>query len=178
MNEYRFRVLRDGREGASRWFRSEVAGSASASWVGETAFDQRKFELLWLLPDSDAVWMLRAEAATFEGGPDEAGKQKLVEHFRDPKTPASDALDGLFLLGLETEDRLFESVTDTRRRCDAAFLFGLKAVGEKRLEDACDWFRVCQKAGLAAWPSYKRAEGVLRPWDTRRFGVREGRAIR
>ncbi|MGZ6971305.1 MAG: tetratricopeptide repeat protein, partial [Thermoanaerobaculia bacterium] len=112
LNEYRFRVLRDGREGASRWFRSEVAGSASASWVGETAFDQRKFELLWLLPDSDAVWMLRAEAATFEGGPDDAEKQKLVEHFRNPKTPPKDALDGLFLLGLETEEHLMESATD------------------------------------------------------------------
>jgi hypothetical protein len=177
LNEYRFRILRDGRKGANRWFRSEVAGSASASWVGETAFDQRKFELLWLLPDSDAVWMLRAEAAAFEGGPDEAEKQKLVEHFRNPKTPANDALDGLFLLGLETEDRLFESVTDARRRCDAAFLLGLKAVGEKRLEDACDWLRVCQKAGLAAWPRYKRAEALLRPWDVRRFGIRGVRDI-
>ncbi len=178
LNEYRFRVLRDGREGANRWFRSEVAESASASWVLDTAFDQRKFELLWLLPDSDAVWMLRAEAAAFGGGPDEAEKQKLVEHFRNPKTPANDALDGLFLLGLETEDRLFESATNARRRCDTAFLLGLKAVGEKRLDDACDWLRVCQRAGLAAWPRYKRAEALLRPWDTRRFGVREGQAVR
>jgi tetratricopeptide (TPR) repeat protein len=177
LKEYRFRVLRDGQEGANRWFRSEVAGSPKVSWVGETAFDMREFEVLWLLPDSDAVWMLRVQAATFEGGPDEARKQRLVEHFRNSKTPANDTLDGLFLLGLETEDHLFESVTNARRRCDAAFLLGLKAIGEKRLEDACDWLRVCQKAGLAAWPSYKHAGGLLRPWDIRRFGRRGGRDI-
>lgn len=174
---YRFRKLGRGADAANEWFRSEVVRSKSASWVGDTAFDSREFELLWLLPASNEVWMLRAQAAAFEGGVEEARQKQLIEHFRDPKTPEPDALYGRYLLGLETDDRLFESATDARRRCDAAFLLGMRAVGEKRLEDACDWFRVCLKAGLAAWPSYKHAEACLKTWDTRRFGVRGGADI-
>lgn len=167
---YRFRVLRDGREGANRWFRSEVVGSTSASWVGQKAFDLHFFELLWLLPDSDAHWMLRAQAAALEGGSDEDQGRALVAHFRDPKTRPTDALDGLFLLGLETEDRLFDSATDAGRRCDVAFLLGLKAVGGKRLEEGCDWLRVSLRACSSARPSYKNALGILQFWDVRRFG--------
>jgi hypothetical protein len=177
LREYRLRILRDGHEAANQWFRSEVAGSASASWVGQKAFDVHEFELLWLLPDSDSHWMLRAQAEAFQGGPDQARKEALVAHFRDPKTPPTDALDGLFLIGLETEDHLFESATDAARRCDVAFVLGLKAVGEKRLEDACDWLRVCQKTGSSARPSYKGADGLLKFWDVRRFGRRGGRDI-
>ncbi|MFI5119097.1 MAG: hypothetical protein ACHQM4_01710 [Thermoanaerobaculia bacterium] len=174
LREYRFRVRRDGHQGADRWFRSEVVGSASASWVGQKAFDVHEFELLWLLPDSDSHWLLRAQAAAFEGGADETRKQALAAHFRDPKTPRTDALDGLFLLGLETEDHLFESATERGRRCDVAFVLGLKAVGEQRLDDACDWLRVCQKTGLSARPSYKGADGLLKTWDVRRFGRHGG----
>ena len=57
------------------------------------------------------------------------------------------------------------------------YLVGLKAVGEKRLEDACDWLRVCQKTGSASRPSYKRADSILKNWEKRRFGVRGGRDI-
>ncbi len=177
LREYRFRIQRDGHEGANRWFRSEVARSASASWVGQKAFDVHEFELLWLLPDSDEHWMLRAQAAAFEGGAAGERSAALVAHFRDPKTRPTDALDGLFLLGLETEDRLFESATSADRRCDVAFVLGLKAIGEKRLEDACDWLRVCQRIGSSARPSYKSAEGLLKYWDVRRFGRRGGRDI-
>ncbi|MCM3875446.1 MAG: hypothetical protein NEA02_03405 [Thermoanaerobaculia bacterium] len=177
LREYRIRVKRDGHEGANRWFRSEVAGSASASWVGQKAFDVHEFELLWLVPDSDSHWLLRAQAAAFEGGAEETRKQALVAHFRDPKTPSTEALDGLFLIGLETEEHLFESATNAARRCDVAFVLGLKAVGEKRLEDACDWLRVCQKTGSSARPSYKGADGLLKFWDVRRFGRRGGRDI-
>jgi hypothetical protein len=81
-----------------------------------------------------------------------------------------DALDGLFLLGLETEDHLFESATDAGRRCDVAFVLGLKAVGGKRLEEGCDWLRVSLQAGSSARPSYKNALGILEFWDVRRFG--------
>ncbi len=172
LREYRYRVLRDGREGANRWFRAEVVGSASESWVGQKAFELHFFELLWLLPDSDSHWLLRAQAAAFEGGTDETRKQALTAHFRDPKTSPTDALDGLYLLGLETEDHLFESATNAARRCDVAFVLGLKAVGDKRFEEACDWLRVCQKTGSSARPSYKGADGLLKFWDTRRFGRR------
>ena len=177
LREYRFRVMRDGKEGANRWFRAEVAGSKSASWVGQKAFDVHEFELLWLLPDSDSHWLLRAQAAAYEGGPEETRRQALAAHFQDPKTPRTDALDGLFLLGLETEEHLFESATDAGRRCDVAFVLGLKAVGEQRLDDACDWLRVCQKTGSSARPSYKGAEGLLKFWDVRRFGRHGGRDI-
>jgi tetratricopeptide (TPR) repeat protein len=170
LRAYRYRALRDGREGANRWFKSEVVRSASASWVGQKAFDLHLFGLLWLLPDSDAHWMLRAQAAAFEGGAAEDRMQALVTHFRDPKTRPTDALDGLFLLGLETEDHLFESATDAGRRCDVAFLLGLKAVGGKRLEEGCDWLRVSLQAGSSARPSYKNALGILQFWDVRRFG--------
>lgn len=172
LREYRFRFYRDGREAANRWFRSEVAGSASASWVGQKAFDVHNFELLWLLPDSDEHWMLRAQAAAFEGGPDEDRGRALVAHFRDPKTARTAALDGLFLLGLETEDHLFESATDAGRRCDVAFVLGLRAAGQKRFEEACDWLRVCQKTGSSARPSYKNALGLLQSWNVRNFGRR------
>jgi len=177
LREYRFRVQRDGKGGANRWFRAEVVGSASTSWVGQKAFDMHEFELLWLLPDSDSHWLLRAQAAAFEGGTDETRRQALAAHFREAKTSRTDALDGLFLLGLETEDHLFESATDAGRRCDVAFVLGLRAVGEKRLEDACDWLRVCQRTGSSARPSYKGADGLLKFWDVRRFGRRGGRDI-
>jgi hypothetical protein len=55
-----------------------------------------------------------------------------------------------------------------------AFVLGLKAVGEKRLENACDWLRVCQKTGSSARPSYKGAVGLLAYWDVRRFGRHGG----
>ncbi len=174
LREYRLRILRDGHEGANRWFSSEVARHASAYWVGQKAFDVHEFELLWLLPDSDANWMLRAQAAAFEGGAEEARGKLLAAHFRDPKTPRMDAIDGLFLLGLETEDHLFESAIDAGRRCDVAFVLGLKAVGEKRLQDACDWLRVCERTGSSARPTYKGADGLLKFWDVRRFGRRGG----
>ena len=169
---YRYRVRRDGREGANRWFQSEVVRSASASWVGQKAFDLHMFEILWLLPDSGEHWMLRAQAAAFEGGAAEDRTQALVAHFRDPKTRPMDAVDGLFLLGLETEDHLFESATDAGRRCDVAFVLGLKALGGKRLEEGCDWLRICLRAGSSARPSYKNALGLLQFWDVRRFGRR------
>lgn len=172
LREYRYRVQRDGPEGANRWFRAEVVGSASASWVGQKAFDVRLFELLWLLPDSGANWMLRAQAAAFSGGADEQHTRALVAHFGDPKTPKSDALDGLYLLGLETEDHLLESATDGGRRCDVAFVLGLRAAGEKRFEEGCDWLRVSLQTGSSARPSYKSALSLLQDWNVRRFGRR------
>ncbi len=171
LRAYQYREKQLGREAAVAWFRETVAPSRSAAWVGETAFDERAFELLWLLPDADRTWLLRAAAAAFEGGAPAARRAMLEAHFRDPKTPAADATDGLYLLGLVTEEKLLEGVADGPRRSDVAFLLGVRAAGEKRLVDASDWFRVCVRTEQRARPSFGRAREFLKRWDTKHFGV-------
>ncbi len=173
---YAYRIRREwlGAEKAAEWFHEKVVPSKSASWVEEVAFDRREFELLWLLPDSDRIWLLRAEAAAFEGGPDAAHRQQLVDHFRNARTPPASALYGLYLLGLESDDRLFESASNPQTRCEVAYLMGLKAAGERRMVEAADWLRAALRTGAASAPDYKRSQELLGRWDTRRFGVRGG----
>lgn len=178
LRAYRFRRRAHGTESADRWFRENVVPSSSASWVGKTAFDEREFDLLWLLPDDENHWLLRAQAAAFEGRPEGPHLESLRAHYRDPKTPRPAAVAGLYLLGELPDGDLFATATDAARRCEVAYLLGLKAAGEKRLEDASTWLRAAVRTGQTSAPSHGRARKMLERWDTRRFGVAGGADIR
>ncbi len=172
--QYRYRKLDKGEEHAAAWFRKRVASSKSAEWVADIAFDEREFDVLWLLKDDGDLWFLRAAGAAFEGGAQGPRREKLEARLKDPKASPDEVLYGRFLLGLEPAEKLLAAATDGPHRCDVAFLFGLKAAGEKRIADASDWFRVCLRTEQHGFPSYERALEILKRWDSRRFGVRGG----
>ncbi len=178
LRAYRFRRRAHGAESADTWFRKNVVTSRSASWVGTTAFDEREFDLLWLLPDDEKSWLLRAQAAAFEGRPEGSRLERLRAHFSDPAAPRLHAVDGRFLLGEATDADLLATATDASRRCEVAYLLGLKAAGEKKLEDASAWLRAAVRTEQMKTPAYNRAKEMLKRWDVRRFGVVGGAEIR
>jgi len=178
LRAYRFRRRAHGEESADRWFREKVVTSRSASWVGATAFDEREFDLLWLLPDDENSWLLRVQAAAFQGRPGGPRLERLRVHFSDPSVPRFPAVVGRYLLGEAPDGDLLATATDAARRCEVAYLLGLKAAGEKRLEDASAWLRAAVRTGQTSTPAHKRASEMLKRWDVRRFGVVGGVEIR
>ncbi|MFN7985827.1 MAG: hypothetical protein U0529_00005, partial [Thermoanaerobaculia bacterium] len=127
--------------------------------------------------DNEEHWLLRAQAAAFQGGAPGERRDRLLAHYRDPKTPAPYATYGLYLLGEVPEEKLFEVATDANRRCEMALMMGIRAAGEKRLADAAAWLRACRKTGQTRNYSYNRATETLKLWDTQRFGVPGGADI-
>lgn len=177
LRAYRYRKLDKGEEYAVDWFRRKVLSGPNTSWVAYSAFDNREFELLWLVSDNDGHWLLRAEAAALQGGVSGERRDRLLAHFRDPKTPAPYALYGLFLMGEASEEKLLEAATTSDRRCEVALMMGIRAAGEKRLADSSAWLRASLKTGQSGNSAYKRAAGLLKRWDTQRFGVPGGADI-
>lgn len=177
LRAYRYRKLAKGDESAADWFRRKGLTDRNVSWAPYFAFDNREFEVLWLVPDNEEHWLLRAQAAAFQGGAPGERRDRLLAHYRDPKTPAPYATYGLYLLGEVPEEKLFEVATDANRRCEMALMMGIRAAGEKRLADAAAWLRACRKTGQTRNYSYNRATETLKLWDTQRFGVPGGADI-
>ncbi len=177
LRAYRYRKLAKGEENAAEWFRRKGLSEKNLSWVAYYAFDNREFEIVWLVPDTEEHWLLRAQAAAFQGGVSGERRERLLAHYRDPKTPAPYAAYGLYLMGELSEEKLFDVATDGNRRCEVALMLGIRAAGEKRLADAAAWLRACRKTGQTRNYSYNRATEMLKLWDTQRFGVPGGADI-
>lgn len=88
LRAYRYRKLGKGSAYAADWFRRKGLPGKKNSWVAYFAFDNREFDLLWLVPDNDEHWLLRAQAAALQGGVSGEYRDRLLAHFRDPKIPA------------------------------------------------------------------------------------------
>lgn len=172
---YNYRRRSIGADAADRWFRETVVPRPDAEQVAGSALDAREFDLLWSFPDTDNAWILRAQAEAYDPGRDPKRREAVVAHFRDAKAP----LDGRYLIGAEPEERLLASATDLARRCEVSYLIGLKALGENRLVDASDWFRVSINSGLRDLWSFHRTEECLRGWHAHKalMAARERKAV-
>jgi hypothetical protein len=71
---------------------------------------------------------------------------------------------GRFLMGLSTEKEISTYAKDAKSRCEIAYYIGLKAQGEYRYADACDWYRVCVETGLVNNGEYRWAFNTLAAW--------------
>ncbi|HKC23763.1 MAG TPA: hypothetical protein VKF32_03425, partial [Thermoanaerobaculia bacterium] len=165
LRAYKYRRGALGLEGANRWLRETVLPSKSASWIAEAAFTEREFEILWLLPDSDSNWLYRAEAAALSNDTHASRRAELLANFRLAKTKPENSLYGLYLLGAEPRERLFDLAGDLPHRCDAACLIGMKSIGDGDLAEGADWLRVAVKTGQSRAWTYERALSLLDGWD-------------
>ena len=177
LRAYRYRKLEKGEEYAADWFRRKALSGPNNAWVAYSAFDNREFELLWVVPDNDEHWLLRAQGAALQGGVSGERRDRLLAHFRDPKTPAPYTIYGLYLMGEAPEEKLLEVATTADRRCEVALMMGIRAAGERRLADSSAWLRASLKTGQSGNFAYNRAAGLLKRWDTQRFGVPGGADI-
>jgi hypothetical protein len=139
------------------------------------AFREGMPELVWdAVPDpkgtddyAQTTWMLRAAQVARQGDSAPASrKQALREHYAAERQLSRHTQIGRYLIGELPEAELAKLVTDLPGTCEVPYYFGVRALGEKRLRDAADWYRVAVECGLRheaeylfAWNELYRLRG-------------------
>lgn len=159
-----------GRPVALKWLRNKVP-SRMLNGGSVVIYQQEELDLLWdLYPDpvqgqhSDSVWLLRA-ASSIRLGPHDPHREALLNHYAKPGKGRYNAI-GRYLMGFTTEEEVLSLATDPKKRCETAYFVGLRAVGERRYNDASDWFRVTMETGQYENGEYQWAYGTLQKWQT------------
>jgi len=158
-----------GKHKAVEWIRGMIPAS-SRNPASMVAFGHNQFELLWELigqPDPqdhpEFVWLLRAAASAKQGSGNDLHRDEFVKYYSThPQTPYD--VIGRYLLGLATEDQVLSLASDSRKRCEIAYYFALRAQGEGKYEDASDWYRVAVETGLINNGEYRWAHSTLYKW--------------
>lgn len=181
---YRYLKRWRGEAAALSWLRQRWPGGAPVTAALEF-YRANQFDLLWTIttrPDQGSegsyLWILRALAARRSPLPPDRAAA-LMAHFRPPSTLFYD-LAGRYVLGLEPEATLLARGTDAHRRCEVSYYAGVRALAERRFEDASDWFRVAVETHSTRDWELLWAKDLLYAWagESRTLPIAERQAAK
>lgn len=136
---YELRKRAEGPDAANAWAVDKKAVLMSKG--GGTAYYEGAFDLFWTFADdlTDAQGKLdKAYLASLltEG---DARRDKVKQIFAQPSTDRYELL-ARYMLGLETEDKIWPLADSPRHRCEVAYAHGIHALSEGNYPLAADWF--------------------------------------
>lgn len=164
-----------GREAATQWLENRLPPK-ERNPISLKAFYTGNDDLLWdLISKPEAgehpewVWLARAYAVALRPESN-AGHRAEVFAYYERDDPDHYHQLGRYALGLITDADAYALATDVRRRPEIATALGIRADGEGRIRDACEWYRVSVES---PWPSGARTIAMtrLRSWAGTRQGV-------
>jgi hypothetical protein len=165
-------VQTDGEAAAAKWLWSKTKVPYQLAIV---AYQFGRYDILWEpLEDparptkNDQIELLRAAALLMEHSTDTEKRDRSLRYFES--RPRKDwAILGLFLLGRATEAELFAEARNPQSRTNIAWLMGVRAVGERRYEEASDWFSVAVDTDQPHAPptgfSWETLNRWIRAWE-------------
>jgi hypothetical protein len=135
--------------------------------AGSICLIHHEEEVLWLLSDPgdpsdrELLWLFRAAAAGIRG--DSPHRADLARHFETNGATRYHAI-GRVVMGMEPEKIATALAASPREACEVAFYLGAGAMGQGRIEDASDWFRIALETNATSENEYNFAYGELQRW--------------
>lgn len=176
---YKYLKAWKGEEEALRWLRENLPQNMREAGSLDY-YNEEEFDLLWTLVEplpgkelSPWTWLLRSAAAVFRGLDKDPHREALLAHYSDSSPDYYHAL-GRYLLGLENATDVERLAMSAKERSEAAYFFGVRALGEGRVPEAADWYRVVieteppeavmllARRALTRWSDRTRAPDVMK----------------
>jgi hypothetical protein len=131
------------------------------------------YDLLWELdavpdngPEGSYYWLMRALAWLQDPRRDATHRERgarLKDFYRRPEERFYH-LAGRCLLGMESDEALLRFATSPHRRAEVSYYLGIKALSERRYNEASDWLRVSvETQSLTDWETLW-AKDLLYRW--------------
>ncbi len=157
-----------GESEAEKWINT-VIPSANMNPLSVKAFYTGNYNLLWnaiRTPEKGShpewVWLFRAGASAMTGASD-SHRPELLRHYAEDR-PDWSHQTGRVLLGLSDPMKLLPYATNQEGRCDMAAWYGVNAHGQRRYEEASDWYQVALQIGPPRSGTRNMALWILARW--------------
>lgn len=138
-----------------------------------SVYDSGHWELLWSLLDDpsvlrhpDALWLYRASSYVEGFQLNEERKRSLLSYYKNSPGSHYDQL-GEYVLGMLSEEEIVNKEYGKRELSEVTYYLGLRAVFEKRLVQAADWFRLSLETGMHANGEYRWSHRKVSNWTAK-----------
>ncbi len=175
IDQYGYMKNWKGREAAAAWL-TEKLPAEKRNPLSMKALYTKNDDLLWdviatPIPSDhpEWVWLFRAVAFALRGSDADPHRSALLGYY-EKSDPDPYHVMGRYLVGLATEEDMFALARSGRPRSEIAYYLGVRAQGEKRFRDACEWYRVSAESGEGTSPR-ALAFYTLGEWTGLRQGI-------
>lgn len=175
---YHYQYLKawKGRQEALAWLRERKPDSWSQSWsvrAGIALFAQDEYRLLWeLFPELDrqsghpSLWLYRTASLSLVPSLKQRYDTQVRDHYRTmgEVTHPYDLMARIMLDMTPFAPLQRLMADEKKRRCEAAYFLGVRALANNNLARANDWFRVSMETQLKNNAEYHWSKEILRHW--------------
>jgi hypothetical protein len=160
-----------GAADATEWLKQRIS-PAAAEGASTAFYYEREYDLLWDLITSlpnrtknNMLQLFRAAALLrMRASESDPRWRQLLSDFGEPGPPDRFIDFGRYLVGLDSEQKLVDSVKGAQGICDVGYLIGVKKVSQRKYDEAMDWFQVALESGDAATPLYNSTYAYISGW--------------
>ena len=168
LRQYIYRKKAFGEEQAFAWLNSQVPPAGQAILAQLAMREDGAEDLIWRFEPSPqatgqhypALWLMRMLLYLDESPQDPAHFTRLQDYYQANPTGKINIF-GRYLLGMEDEQSLLDTITSPKSEGEAAYYFGQRARYEGRHEEASDWFRITMETGVGNNLEYMWAYSLL-----------------